>query len=80
MENLRFNIEEEGKGINEAGVKVKAAKEDVEKFRANLSRLGDVYVNDAFGTAHRAHSSMVGCQAQVKCAGFLMEKELKYRK
>ena len=35
-------------------------------------------MNDAFGTAHRAHSSMVGCDVPVKCAGFLMEKELKY--
>ena len=34
---------------------MKAAKEDVEKFQASLSKLGDVYVNDAFGTAHRAH-------------------------
>ena len=36
-------------------LQVKAAKEDVEKFQASLSKLGDVYVNDAFGTAHRAH-------------------------
>jgi len=44
--------------------------------RASLSRLGDVYVNDAFGTAHRAHSSMVGIQLSVKACGFLMQKEL----
>jgi len=78
LENLRFNIEEEGKGTNEVGEKIKAEKDKVEEFRKNLSSLGDVYVNDAFGTAHRAHSSMVGCQVPVKCAGFLMEKELKY--
>ncbi|KAJ1673080.1 Phosphoglycerate kinase 2, partial [Spiromyces aspiralis] len=40
--------------------------------------LGDVYVNDAFGTAHRAHSSMVGVDLPVKAAGFLVEKELNY--
>jgi len=78
LENLRFNLEEEGKGQNEAGEKVKADPEKVKTFRENLSKLGDVYVNDAFGTAHRAHSSMVGVDSPIKCAGFLMEKELKY--
>ena len=42
-----------------------------------LSKLADVYVNDAFGTAHRAHSSMVGVNLPQKAAGFLMNKELK---
>ncbi|KAH8916623.1 phosphoglycerate kinase-like protein [Atractiella rhizophila] len=78
LENLRFHIEEEGKGENEKGEKVKAGKEDVEKFRKGLTALGDVYVNDAFGTAHRAHSSMVGVQLPQKAAGFLMKKELDY--
>ena len=55
LENLRFHVEEEGKGIGEDGSKVKASAEDVKNFRASLSRLGDIYVNDAFGTAHRAH-------------------------
>jgi len=80
LENLRFNIEEEGKGQNAEGEKIKADPEKVQKFRENLSKLGDVYVNDAFGTAHRAHSSMVGVNGEnmSKAAGFLMEKELKY--
>merc|ERR1719440_685336 len=60
LENLRFNLEEEGKGVDAEGAKVKADKEKVAEFRASLRKLGDVYVNDAFGTAHRAHSSMVG--------------------
>merc|ERR1712023_558288 len=60
LENLRFHVEEEGKGVDADGNKVTASEEDVAKFRASLSSLGDVYVNDAFGTAHRAHSSMVG--------------------
>ena len=59
-------------------LQVKAEKADVDKFRASLSRLGDVYVNDAFGTAHRAHSSMVGCQLPQRASGFLLKKELTY--
>lgn len=55
LENLRFHVEEEGKGVNEKGEKIKASKEQVEKFQQSLTKLGDVYVNDAFGTAHRAH-------------------------
>lgn len=78
LENLRFHIEEEGKGLDGDGNKVKADSEAVEKFRASLSKLGDIYVNDAFGTAHRAHSSMVGVDVPIKCAGFLMMKELEY--
>uniref|UniRef100_K1QCC1 Phosphoglycerate kinase n=1 Tax=Magallana gigas TaxID=29159 RepID=K1QCC1_MAGGI len=78
LENLRFHLEEEGKGVNEAGEKVKASKEAVETFRQSLSKLGDVYVNDAFGTAHRAHSSMVGCQLAQRASGFLLKKELSY--
>jgi phosphoglycerate kinase len=74
LENLRFHIEEEGK--SDGGEKIKADPLKVEAFRASLSRLGDVYVNDAFGTAHRAHSSVVGVDLADKAAGFLMEKEL----
>ena len=46
--------------------------------QASLTKLGDVYVNDAFGTAHRAHASMVGVKLPVRAAGFLMKKELDY--
>lgn len=76
LENLRFHIEEEGKAKLEDGTSRKADKAAVEAFRASLTRLGDVYVNDAFGTAHRAHSSMVGVKLPEKAAGFLMEAEL----
>ena len=78
LENLRFHLEEEGKGVDAAGAKVKASKEAVATFAASLTRLGDVYVNDAFGTAHRAHASMVGVKLPVRAAGFLMKKELDY--
>ena len=77
LENLRFHIEEEGKVKLEDGTSVKADPAKVTEFRAGLSKLADVYVNDAFGTAHRAHSSMVGVTLPVKAAGFLMEAELK---
>merc|ERR1711972_324406 len=58
------------------GNKIKAEKEAVTAFRASIRKLADIYCNDAFGTAHRAHSSMVGEGFDVKCAGDLMGKEL----
>jgi phosphoglycerate kinase len=70
LENLRFHAEEEG------GKKV--APEAVTAFRKSLTKLGDVYVNDAFGTAHRAHSSMVGVDLPIKASGLLLQKELAY--
>ena len=76
LENLRFHIEEEGKVKNEDGTSTKADPEKVAAFRASLTKLGDVFVSDAFGTAHRAHSSVVGVALPEKVAGFLMQKEL----
>ncbi|KAL7844600.1 hypothetical protein SRHO_G00231390 [Serrasalmus rhombeus] len=78
LENLRFHVAEEGKGKDATGNKTKASQEEINAFRSSLSKLGDVYVNDAFGTAHRAHSSMVGVDLPQKAAGFLMKKELDY--
>jgi phosphoglycerate kinase len=78
LENLRFHIEEEGKGVDAEGNKVKADKAKVEEFRKGLTKLADIYINDAFGTAHRAHSSMVGVDLPQKAAGYLMKKELEY--
>jgi phosphoglycerate kinase len=65
LENLRFHPEEEAND---------------EKFSKQLASLADYYVNDAFGTAHRAHASTVGITKFVKksAAGLLMEKELEY--
>jgi phosphoglycerate kinase len=78
LENLRFHVEEEGKVKDEKTGETlkKATAEEIAAFRASLSKLGDIYVNDAFGTAHRAHSSMVGVQLPEKAAGFLVKKEL----
>jgi phosphoglycerate kinase len=65
LENLRFHAEEE---------------DNDEKFSKQLANLCDYYVNDAFGTAHRAHASTVGMTkfVQKSAAGLLMEKELDY--
>ncbi len=65
LENLRFHPEEEANDEN---------------FSKQLASLADYYVNDAFGTAHRAHASTVGVTKFVKksAAGLLMEKELQY--
>ena len=65
LENLRFHAEEEAND---------------EHFSKQLAKLADFYVNDAFGTAHRAHASTVGITkfVQKSAAGLLMEKELEY--
>jgi phosphoglycerate kinase len=76
LENLRFHIEEEGKKKLADGGKEEADPAAVEAFRASLTKLGDVYINDAFGTAHRAHSSMVGVDLPQRAAGFLLDKEI----
>lgn len=78
LENLRYHVEEEGKGVDAAGKKVKADPAKVKAFRESLRKLGDVFVNDAFGTAHRAHSSMMGDGFDQRAAGFLLKKELQY--
>ncbi|TPX45437.1 phosphoglycerate kinase [Synchytrium endobioticum] len=78
LENLRFHIEEEGSVKDKDGNKIKANNDDIAKFRQSLTKLGDIYINDAFGTAHRAHSSMVGVELPIRAAGFLMKKELDY--
>ncbi len=75
-ENTRFHKEEDMK------CKTPEDKEAMRGFAAKLAKLGDVYVNDAFGTAHRAHAStavITEFMDKSKCvAGFLMDKELQY--
>lgn len=75
LENLRFHPEEEGKKDGE-----KMAKEDRQWFIDGLAKLADVYVSDAFGTAHRAHASMAGVPEKLGqgASGYLMKKELEY--
>ena len=77
LENLRYNLAEEGKVKAKDGTVTKASDEEVAAFRASLSKLGDVFVNDAFGTAHRAHSSVVGVDLP-RVSGYLLKKELDF--
>ncbi|KAL7677983.1 hypothetical protein ACOME3_004211 [Neoechinorhynchus agilis] len=72
LENLRFYPEEEMAMLDDGG----EPNEDVLTFRRELTSLCDVYINDAFGTAHRAHSSIVGIDVPSRAMGLLMEKEL----
>eukprot|EP01083_Nonionella_stella_P005510 15913_1 len=78
LENARFYVEETGKGEDKDKKKTKADPEKVKQLRAVLTSIADLFVCDAFGTCHRAHSSMVGCDAPIKAAGLLVKKELTY--
>ncbi len=78
LENLRFYAAEEGSSVDANKVKTKEKPEVIKSFREELTKLGDIYVNDAFGTSHRAHSSIVGCGQSTRAAGFLLKKELDY--
>lgn len=87
LENLRFYPEEEGKpvGIDKADPGYDAAKKEMKErqkeFAKTLASYADVYVNDAFGTAHRRHASTAVVadffDADNKMLGYLMEKEVK---
>ncbi len=86
LENTRFHTEEVGKvdvsKLSDADAA--AAKADMKKrqnrMAQQLAALGDIYVNDAFGAAHRAHAStaVITSYTSTAVAGFLMEKELQY--
>ncbi len=71
LENMRYYAEEEGKGCT---------AEEQAAFAKELASFGDIYVNDAFGTAHRAHAStaIVNQYFDQCAAGLLMEKEIEY--
>ncbi|MCD8393662.1 MAG: phosphoglycerate kinase [Bacteroidales bacterium] len=87
LENLRFYPEEEGKpvGIEKDDPAYEAARKDMKarqkEFAKKLASYADVYVNDAFGTAHRRHASTAviadNFDADNKMLGYLMEKEVK---
>lgn len=78
LENLRFHIEEEGECKRGDGEVVKAEASAVTDFCASLSRLADVYVQDAFGTVHRGHASIAGITIEPRVAGLLVKKELDF--
>ena len=87
LENLRFYPEEEGKpvGIDKEDPAYETAKKEMKErqkeFSKTLASYADVYVNDAFGTAHRRHASTAVIadyfDADHKMLGYLMEKEVK---
>ena len=86
LENLRFYAEEEGKpvGIDKADPAYEGAKKEMKErqkeFAKKLASYADVYVNDAFGTAHRKHASTAVIadyfNTDAKMLGYLMEKEV----
>ena len=67
LENIRYYPEETDTSL--PGTKL---------FQEKLSRLGNVYVNDAFGCCHRSHSSIIGVRTTESCVGLLVQKELYY--
>ena len=87
LENTRYHKEEQAKckqkdGESDEDFKARKAalKEEQKKLAEKLASYGDIYCNDAFGTAHRAHAStaVITKYIPVSVAGFLMEKELEY--
>ncbi len=87
LENLRFHPEEEGKvklPDNASDEEKAQAKEEMKQkqdaFAKQLAALADIFVNDAFGTAHRAHASMAAVTKYFdeNVAGLLLEKEIQY--
>jgi phosphoglycerate kinase len=86
LENTRFYAEEEGKakteGLSEAdaAAKKKEMKEKQKAMAQKLAGYGDLFCNDAFGSAHRAHAStaVISKFAKESVSGFLMEKEIEY--
>ncbi len=86
LENTRFYAEEEGKaktdglGEAEAAAKKKEMKEKQKVMAQTLAGYGDLFCNDAFGSAHRAHAStaVIAKFAAESVSGFLMEKEIEY--
>ncbi|MBO5642561.1 MAG: phosphoglycerate kinase [Kiritimatiellae bacterium] len=92
LENTRFYKAEDGKvkkddekkGIHLTEEEFQAAKAELKKNRAEMAKklasYGDIYCNDAFGTAHRAHAStaVIADYIQPAVSGFLLEKEIKF--
>ena len=75
FENVRFNIPETGKyKLNNEIIKCNNA--DIELFKNLLNSICDIFINDAFGTSHRGHSSMVFSKHNINACGLLVEKEL----
>ncbi len=78
LENMRFHPEEEL--LDKYAKQEPETQQKIDAFAAEVASLGDMYVNDAFGTAHRAHVSTQGLTKYFKqnACGFLMQKEIEY--
>ncbi len=78
LENTRFHAEEEL--LNKYDKQDDETKAKIDAFVKDMASLGELFVNDAFGTAHRAHGSTAGINKYVEksASGFLMEKEINY--
>ena len=72
-----LTVEEEEKGVDKDGTSSKPTLRQLKVFRSSFAKLDDAFCSDAFGTAHRVHSSMMGDGFPVECSGFLVAKELR---
>lgn len=76
LENLRFHKEEQGFYINEEGKKIYCEEKELINFREKLSKLGDIYINEAFNISHLNDSSITGINIERRVAGIMMKKEI----
>jgi phosphoglycerate kinase len=72
LESVRFHVESEGSAVGRDGKRIKAAPEAIEAYSKALSSDGDVYISDAFGTAH---VSMAGGSLPIRAAGHLIKTD-----
>ncbi|RUS88791.1 hypothetical protein EGW08_003421, partial [Elysia chlorotica] len=75
-ENIGFHPEEAGFMLTESGERVPVSHEQTNAFRAHLNKIADVFVNESFGSVHRAFSSVVGIARKPRLAGINLKKQI----